>query len=164
MIITLTSAQAAEIANPFWDIDLGVDDEGRPLGIYSDDLVQEIPLLATVADQLPTTDDGGVWFEHVSLTEADAILIRWVLDWRAAQMATVAALPADQRAAARSAIRSGLRTAARQQARRSERVAFRVAARTAERVEDRVTARIEARRQWREQVTADAVAAGVALP
>lgn len=147
MIVELTAAQAAEIDNPFWHIEL-TDGAGGSLGWFDDDLVKELPAVVLIAADLPVTDTGGVWFEHVDITEEDAVLLRHVLDWRAAQTATIAALPADQRPAARTAIRVAIRT----EARRDARVADRVAARKADRV--------AARRLYRLAVRADCVDAG----
>ena len=162
MRINLTAAQAAEIANTFWDITYTVDlPDGSTLdGVYSDDLVQEIPAAAVIIGQLApqglnadgTGTPTGYACEHPDLTPEDEVLIKMVLDWRATQMATIAALPAGDRPAARTTLRQTIRTQCRQDARRATRVAMRRS--------DRVAARVEARKALRE----DAVTAGLLQP
>jgi hypothetical protein len=154
VIITLTAAQAAEITNTFWDITYTVDlPDGSTLdGVYSDDLVQEIPAAAVIIGQLALQQDGTFACEHTDLTAEDEVLIKMVLGWRATQMATIAALPAGDRPAARTTLRQTIRTQGRQDARRASRVAIRRS--------DRVAARVEARKALRE----DAVTAGLLPP
>jgi hypothetical protein len=160
MIITLTPAQVTEITNPFWAGILLDDGAGNSLGTYADDLIQEIPAAEVVIGQLAAQGldpDGtgtitGWACAHPDLTDEDATLITYELQWRADQMATIAALPAPDRPAARTTLRASIRVAARQEARRAERVALR----QSERIEDRV----EARRLARLDLRARAVAAG----
>ncbi len=152
MRFTFTAAQVAEITNPFWDITYtAVLDDGVTTidGVYSDDLVQEIPGAAVIIGQLAEQPDGSFACAHPDLTAEDETLIKYVLDWRAARMAEIAALPSGDRAAARTTLRQTIRTQCRQDARRASRIALRRA--------DRVAARVEARKALR----ADAVAAGV---
>lgn len=131
MRTTFTAAQSAEITNTFWHIALD-DGAGNSLGFYDDDIVNEIPtavLIGILADQ----DDGTSACAHPALTDEDVTLIKYELDWRAAKMATIAALPSGDRPAARTALRTEIRQAARVDARRASRVALRVADRVAAR-------------------------------
>ena len=157
MLISLTAAQAAEIANPFWDIAYTVDlPDGTTLdAVYSDDLVQEIPAAAVIIGILATQTDGngtptGTFVcDHTDLTAEDAVILKMVLDWRAAQMATIAALPQADRAAARTTLRQTIRQQCRQDARRAGRIAL------------RKTDRQAARQAARAALRADAVIAGL---
>jgi hypothetical protein len=159
-IYTFTAAQVAELTNTFWDIALD-DGNGNSLGLYSDDLVQELPAAEVIVGILAQQEEDGTWAcAHPDLTDEDVALIRFELDWRAAHMARIAALPQAERAAARSTLRGEIRVAARQEARTAARVAARLEERRAERVEDRQTARRLARQLYRQQVREAAVAAG----
>lgn len=157
MIITFTAAQVAQITDLFWTFDLGpvTLDDGTTvqMGPYNEWVsIREIPLFADLVE--PALQEDGTWAAaHPTATEEDAILIRMELDWRAAQLAAIAALPSAERPTARANIRAALRTRCRVEARRSARVARR----RSERIEDR----IEARRQMRADARARAVEAGL---
>lgn len=152
MRVNFTSAQIAEINNPFWDIALD-DGNGNSLGLYSDDLVKEIPSDVLVGELATLLDDQerviGYACEHPALTSEDETLIKFELDWRASKMAAIAALPSADRPAARTALRTEIRQTARADARRANRVAL------------RVTDRQAARREYRIALRANAVAAGI---
>jgi hypothetical protein len=145
-IYTFTTAQVAELTNPFWDIALD-DGNGNSLGLYSDDLVTELPAAEVIIGILAQQEDGTWACAHPDLTDEDVTLIRFELDWRAAHMARIARLPSVDRAAARTALRGEIRVAARQEARRAERRALRQSERVEDRREARLSARIEARRK-----------------
>jgi hypothetical protein len=152
---TFTVAQAAEISNTFWDISYTatLEDGSTVTGLYSDDLVKEIPAAAVVIGELGVVTDGngtviGYACEHPDLTDEDATLIKFELDWRAQKMADIAALPSADRPTARTALRTEIRQTARADARKAARIALRQADRQA------------ARKQYREDLRAAAVAAG----
>ena len=145
MRFSLTTAQAFEIDNPFWDIAYTVDIDGETIDAnIKDDDPSEISLRCLVVEPGVDEDDpDNVWVSHPALDEDDVFLLRLLLQQRADFTAHVNGLPPAERSAARQA----KRVEVRRQARRDARVAARVAARRQD--------RREARRLYRQSVEAD---------
>lgn len=150
MRIDLTKEQGDELFNPFWDIDYAVTlpDGTEHEGNTGEDDLHELPENVLIGEPGQILDDRGrlvgYAIAHVSLTWEDEVLLKHVLDERAAHTARIAALPREDRAEARQALRQEIRQAARRDARRAARRAARQADRQA------------ARRQMREDLRAEA--------
>lgn len=167
MRIELTPEQAAEFDNPFWDIPYKVTIDGTEYtGNVNDDDFREIPEIPLVGDLAPmftvpdddTTPIVGYAMNHPGLTWEDEVILKFVLDERAAKMQTIRDLPAPQRPDARQALRTAERQAARSNTRKEARIVQRIEDRQAARrdfrqelrTDARIAARIEARRLERE--------------
>lgn len=125
MKITLTAAQAAELTNPFWDIPFTVTVDGEN---YKGNIKDDDPALLCQLTQIGTpalTSSGDLEIYHPGLNWEDEVLVKALLDERAAITEEIRQTPKADRPARRKKIRSELRAGARRDARVARRVALR---------------------------------------